>query len=227
MITIQCECGQALRVDEKFAGRMGTCPKCKKSIRIPGGTAPAAAAPQAAADPAPAANSPPPLSSRQPAPATVAEPADALNDLSAAVQQAPGPATPPPGYYAQPSASPYPGYMPPHQWPSPNAPGALPSLICGLIGAVVLPGGLCCGLFSLASLVLGIVALVLGLKAKSKIARNPGMYGGKGMATAGFILGIVGTIGGLIWIIVIVAFLVSGGFVNAFHGKPNQFFPRP
>jgi hypothetical protein len=74
-----------------------------------------------------------------------------------------------------------------------NAPGAVSSMVCGIVGTVLsLP---CCGLLSfitaLAGLPLGIVALVQAKKAKALLAANPDMYGGQGMVTAGYILGIV------------------------------------
>ncbi len=62
---------------------------------------------------------------------------------------------------------------------------AIASFVCGLIC-------LFCG-----GLPLGIVALVLGEVAHKQIARDTGMSG-KGMATAGRILGIIGIIGGVV-----------------------------
>ncbi len=99
------------------------------------------------------------------------------------------------------------GYQPPPQqappgggYPQENAPGAVGSLVCGIIGVVIA----CTGL------VLGIVALSLSKKAKQAIAMNPGRYGGSGLATAGFVLGIIATIWGAFWAIYILIFLIAG-----------------
>ena len=65
----------------------------------------------------------------------------------------------------------------------PDAPGATVALVLGIIG-----------LF-LAGMILGIIALVMGIKAKKAITENPGMYGGSGKATAGIVLGIIAIVG--------------------------------
>ena len=78
--------------------------------------------------------------------------------------------------------------------PLPAAPGAVVSLVCGIIGVAV----------GCTGLVMGIIALTNAKKARAAIAANPGVYGGEGMATAGHVLGIIGIIWGclaLIWII--------------------------
>ncbi len=69
-----------------------------------------------------------------------------------------------------------------------NAPGAVASLVCGIIGLLI------CG-------PLAIVAIVQANKAKRLIAENP-TYGGGGMATAGLVLGIIGVIGWVIMLMV-------------------------
>gem|GEM_PF-6595292 len=65
----------------------------------------------------------------------------------------------------------------------PDAPGATTAMVLGIIGLFV------------AGMILGIIALVMGLKAKKAISENPGMYGGSGKATAGIVLGIIGIVG--------------------------------
>lgn len=55
----------------------------------------------------------------------------------------------------------------------------------------------------------GIIALILGLTALSKIKNSPHEYGGKPFATAGVIIGGISTFVGLlvvIWLILAVAF---------------------
>jgi hypothetical protein len=87
---------------------------------------------------------------------------------------------------------------PPGAGPSgqlPNAPGAVASMVLGIVGVVM--GAL--------GIVLGIVALVLGNKARDEIRAHPGVYGGEGYATAGRILGIVGIAVGALSAVLVVA----------------------
>jgi hypothetical protein len=65
-----------------------------------------------------------------------------------------------------------------YRGPKRNAPGAVASLVCGLVGLLI------CGV------ILGIIAIVNANKARSEIRRNPHLGGG-GMATAGLVLGII------------------------------------
>ena len=67
--------------------------------------------------------------------------------------------------------------------------------------------------FAVASLVLGILwifglgsimALVFGLIGRSQIEKSNGRMGGKGLAIAGIVLGAVGIVGFILWIILIV-----------------------
>jgi hypothetical protein len=62
----------------------------------------------------------------------------------------------------------------------PNASNAVTSLVLGILGIVLCP-------------LLGPVAWSLGRKGEQEIDRSGGAVGGRGMATAGKILGIVGT----------------------------------
>lgn len=80
--------------------------------------------------------------------------------------------------------------------PLQNAPGAVASMVCGIVGLIV------CGI------IMGIIALVLGTKAKGHISRAPGQYGGSGMATAGIVLGILDIVFAVIALIIIIG---SGG----------------
>ena len=65
-----------------------------------------------------------------------------------------------------------------YRGPMTNAPGAVASLVCGIIGLLI------------CQIVLGPIAVVLALGAKKRIKADP-RYTGDGMATAGLILGIV------------------------------------
>ena len=105
------------------------------------------------------------------------DPYDSTSDLPSygSVPPPPGGGYPPP----PPGGAPAPGNygMPPQQNKK-----ALWSMILGIISP------LCCGV------ILGPVAIVLSRQAKSEIAYSRGQQTGDGMATAGFVLGIIGTI---------------------------------
>jgi len=89
-----------------------------------------------------------------------------------------------------------------------NAPGAVASLVCGILAIV-----LCW--FPLAGLVLGIVAIVMANKAKAAAASNPERFHPGGVRVGGFVCGIIGTIlAGIytIYWIVVVLFVSSAEF---------------
>lgn len=79
----------------------------------------------------------------------------------------------------------------------PNAPGAVPALVLGIIG--VLLCSLCAPF-----------AWWQGKSAEDAIAQNPGRYGGKGMATTGKILGMVGVALLVLGIIAFILLVVIG-----------------
>jgi hypothetical protein len=83
-----------------------------------------------------------------------------------------------------------------------NAPGAVSSLVCGIISVVL------CWL-PLAGLILGIVAIVHSRKAKAGINSRPDAYEGGGMAVGGLVCGIVGTVTSslynIVWLIGLIA----------------------
>ncbi len=56
-------------------------------------------------------------------------------------------------------------------------------------------GLLCCGFFT------GIPAVILGKQAQNEIDASGGMQQGRGMATAGFVLGIIAIVWGVLYII--------------------------
>ena len=89
------------------------------------------------------------------------------------------------------STAPAPGTYP---LPKPVEGRAIAALICGIaapLGAFLL--------FGVSGVILGAVALGLGLSARSRIKRSGGVLGGGGMALAGWILGVVGLLIGLVW----------------------------
>ncbi len=86
------------------------------------------------------------------------------------------------------------------QAPTPNAPGAVPALVLGILGILL------CGLAAP-------FAWWQGKSAENAIASSGGRYGGKGMATTGKILGMVGVglmILGIIAFIVLIVLGASG-----------------
>jgi hypothetical protein len=96
-------------------------------------------------------------------------------------------APPPPPGYGGPGPGGYGsgGYGPP---PGNNS-KSIWALVLGILGL------LCCGFFT------GIPAIILGKQAQNEIDGSGGMQSGRGMATAGFVLGIIACIWGVISII--------------------------
>lgn len=68
---------------------------------------------------------------------------------------------------------------------------AIAALIVGIVSIV------CCGL----NLILGPVAAILGYVSRGRIARSGGTLGGGTMATVGMVLGIVGFVIGILFIV--------------------------
>ncbi|MDN3240048.1 DUF4190 domain-containing protein [Glycomyces tritici] len=104
--------------------------------------------------------------------------------------------------YSQPSQPQQPGYGPAPQLP-PQAPGYPPAYgapgygpqlpkgqaIASMVTGIISVAGLCIPYINFASLVLGIIAAVLGGVALKKI--NAGQAAGKGQAITGLVLGII------------------------------------
>ena len=90
------------------------------------------------------------------------------------------PPPPPPGYGQGPG-----GYGA----PAANNKKAVWSLVLGILGLI------CCGIFT------GIPAIILGKQAQNEIDASGGAQGGRGMATAGFVLGIIACVWVVLWII--------------------------
>jgi len=78
----------------------------------------------------------------------------------------------------------------------PNASNAVTSLVLGILGIVLCP-------------LLGPIAWVLGRRGEQEVDASGGAVGGRGMATAGKILGIVGTAFILLGIVIGLA-LIAG-----------------
>lgn len=118
-----------------------------------------------------------------------------------------------------PPASPQPygyGAVPPIVLP--DAQGATPAMVLGIVGLVVLPLGCCCGVGSVASVVLGILAIVFGVRARNLVNASGGTLGGGGKAMAGIVCG--GIAVGLAVVVFILALAIglgSGAFLNAIN----------
>jgi hypothetical protein len=119
------------------------------------------------------------------------------------------PPPPPPSMPQQPQ----PGYGGPAPYALPEAQGALPAMILGIIALVLLPLACCCGVGSLASIVLGILALVFGIMARNRINASGGTLGGSGKAMAGIICGGIAVGLAVIGAIVYFIFLASSGSI--------------
>jgi hypothetical protein len=99
-----------------------------------------------------------------------------------------------------------------------EASGATVSMILGIVAVVLAPlGCFCGGLLEIVALPLGIVAVVLGFRARSRVAQSQGTLGGSGKALAGLITGFVAIGLALIVGVIVIFFAVSiGSLQNAF-----------
>ena len=77
--------------------------------------------------------------------------------------------------------------------PRPQAPGAVTSLVCAIIGFAIWPLGI----------ILGPIAIYYGNQARDAIKADPSLEG-SGMATAGYVIGIVVTVLAFIWLLVVI-----------------------
>ena len=80
------------------------------------------------------------------------------------------------------------------------------SIVSLVLGILSIP---CCGF-----IVFGIAAAITGFLAKNKADQNPQLYGGRGMALAGMIIGIITTVIGLILTVVQLFIGLPGGLGN-------------
>jgi uncharacterized membrane protein len=75
---------------------------------------------------------------------------------------------------------------------------AIGALVCGVFSGL-------CGLAGIAGLVIGPVAIVLALVSRKRISNSEGSLRGQGLATAGLVLGVIGTIVSIFWLVVLIA----------------------
>jgi len=97
------------------------------------------------------------------------------------------------------------GQVWPPQAPPPGPPTRTNSkatwaLILGIVGMVL------CGVFA------GIPAIVLGHQARKEIVSGRGTQEGRGMATAGFVLGIISTVASVLYIAFMITLIATDGF---------------
>jgi hypothetical protein len=119
----------------------------------------------------------------------------------------------PPGYPPAPAG--YSGYAP----ASPPTNGmAITSLVLGI---VAFPG-IC--FYGIPAVALGITAVILGRISLSRIRAAGGAMGGRGLAQAGWICGLVAAILGAIYVLFVLVFLIfglSGGFGSFTISSPT------
>jgi hypothetical protein len=147
------------------------------------------------------------------------EPENPFTSPSGAAAQPSGPG------YVPPPAPPPPMASPPGAWgaawtptygpmlPGQDHQGANQAMVLGIVAMVCL--GLsffCC--VTIPGLVCAPVAWVKGAKAKREIDANPGLYGNRGQAVAGVVMGIIGSVCGVLVILATIAFaaLIGSGW---------------
>jgi hypothetical protein len=106
----------------------------------------------------------------------------------------PDPAQPPPGAYTPQGWMPQ-GYDSPQYAGMPKTEGmATGALVCGILSAL-------CGVIGFCGIVIGPIAIILGIVARRRIRESGGLTKGDGLALAGLVLGIIGTVASVGWII--------------------------
>ena len=87
--------------------------------------------------------------------------------------------------------------------PVQNASGATTSLVLGILSLVL------CGIFT------GIPAMITARSAKREIDESRGRLGGRGLATAGFVTGLIGTIWSALSFALVVGVFAFGGVTQS------------
>jgi hypothetical protein len=152
----------------------------------------------------------------------------------------PGQVPPPPPPGGQPPYQPPPGGQPPYQPPPqpgypqpygapaglPDAPNATIAMVLGIVALIITPIGCCCGLIEIIPIILGIVAVVLGIGARNRVNASGGTLGGGGKATAGIITGGIAVVLGVVFG-VLYAVLYGLGSSGALNNLINQISTTP
>ena len=96
------------------------------------------------------------------------------------------------------------------QVPQP-APGSIPGFILSLAGLLL-------DWIPIAGLALSIVGVALCSKGKKQVASNPAAYTSSGLLTAGHVIGIIGIVGGAVYLVIwlIWAVILGGGSLMLF-----------
>jgi hypothetical protein len=102
---------------------------------------------------------------------------------------------PPPGWTPQPGMQPFPPYA------LPDLPKATSALVFGIVAVAG-------AFFCVVPILVSPVAWILGAQARKEIRSAPQQWGGEGRATAGMVLGIVGTVLLALGLIAIALFVI-------------------
>ncbi len=107
----------------------------------------------------------------------------------------------PPGGFP-PGPPPQPG-QPPQMYGQPyglpEAQGATPAMVLGIIALVVTPASCCCGFIAVVPIAMGIVAVFMGVNSRNRVNASQGTLGGGGKALAGIITGGIAAVLALIF----------------------------
>jgi hypothetical protein len=109
----------------------------------------------------------------------------------------------------------------------PEAQGATPAMVLGIISVCVMPIGCCCWFLELLAIPLGVVAIFMGVNARNRVNASGGTLGGRGKAMAGIITGAVAAVLGAIVLVIGVVFTglnasgVLSNIVNQLGATPT------
>jgi len=147
------------------------------------------------------------------------EPDNPFTSPSGAAGQPSGPGYVPPPAPPPPMSSPGPGWgaawTPEYGAPVPGQehPGAAQAMVLGIVAMVCLVlAFFCC--ITIPGLFCAPVAWVKGARAKREIDASPGLYRNRGQAVAGVVMGIIGSVCGVLVILATLAFaaLIGSGW---------------
>lgn len=122
---------------------------------------------------------------------------------------------PPPQPFYQPG-----GYPSAPPYVRQDAQGATAAMVLGIVSIAALPLICCCGIGELLALPAGIIAVILGFNARSKVAASRGTLGGDGKALAGIVMGATAAAIGLVLFVVysLLFGLGTSGILNNLPG---------
>jgi hypothetical protein len=95
-------------------------------------------------------------------------------------------------------------------------------MVCGIISLVLTCFACGCWFLEIVAFPLAIVAVVLGARARGRVAQSHGTLGGGGKARAGLVTGIIAIALGLLVVLPIVIFFGAfGGLIGALSHLPS------